>query len=129
MARSSDPLSNARYLATLCRDLGGERTRVNGVADHVHIVTTLPRTLSLAQLIEKIKKAPSKWIKPLDRRYRQFFWQRGNADFSVSPSQLDSVLRYLQSQEEHHRIRTFQEEYRDFLSRHGIKFDERYLWD
>jgi putative transposase len=117
------------YLATLCRDLGGERTHVNGVADHVHIVTTLPRTLSLAQLIEKIKKASSKWIKPLDLRYRQFFWQRGYAAFSVSPSQLDSVLRYLQSQEEHHRTRTFQEEYRDFLSRHGVKFDERYVWD
>jgi putative transposase len=74
------------YLATVCRDLGAELVHVGGVADHVHIVTTLPRTLSRAQLIEEIKKASSKWIKALDPRYRGFFWQRGYGAFSVSPS-------------------------------------------
>jgi REP element-mobilizing transposase RayT len=117
------------YLATICRDLGGEAFRADGVSDHVHIVTTLPRTLSQAQMIEQIKKASSKWIKPLEPRYRDFFWQRGYAAVSVSPSQLDGVLRYLQMQGEHHRTRTFQEEYRELLKRHGIKFDERYVWD
>ena len=72
------------YLATICRDLGAEVVRVGGVADHVHIVTTLPRTVSQAQLIEQIKKVPSKWIKTLDARYRSFFWQRGYGAFSVS---------------------------------------------
>jgi len=66
------------YLATICRDLGTEFVRVGGVADHVHIVTTLPRTLSQAELIEQIKKITSKWI----------LWQRGYGAFSVSPSQL-----------------------------------------
>ena len=75
------------YLATVCRDLGTEVVRVGGVADHVHIVTTLPRTVSQAQLIEQIKKVSSKWIKTLDARYRSFFWQRGYGAFSVSPSQ------------------------------------------
>lgn len=69
------------YLATICRDLGAELVRVGGVADHVHIVTTLPRTVSQAQLIEEIKKASSKWIKALDARYRGFFWQRGYGAF------------------------------------------------
>ena len=101
------------YLATVCRDLGAELVRVGGVSDHVHIVTTLPRTLSQAQLIEQIKKASSKWIKTLDSRYRGFFWQRGYGAFSVSPSQLEAVLQYVESQQEHHRTRTFQEEYRD----------------
>ena len=78
------------YLATVCRDLGAEVVRVGGVADHVHIVTTLPRTVSQAQLIEQIKKVSSKWIKTLDARYRSFFWQRGYGAFSVSPSQLRS---------------------------------------
>src|SRR5947209_7077476 len=73
------------YLATICRDLGAELVNVGGVADHVHIVTTLPRTLSQADLIERIKKASSKWIKTLDARYRGFFWQRGYGAFSVSP--------------------------------------------
>ena len=117
------------YLATICRDLGAELVRVGGVVDHVHIVTTLPRTVSQAQLVEQIKKASSKWIKALDPRYRGFFWQRGSAVFSVSPSQLDAVLQYIETQREHHRTRTFQEEYRELLRRHGVDFDERYVWN
>jgi putative transposase len=117
------------YLATICRDLGGEAFRVDGVTDHVHIVTTLPRTLSLAEMIEQVKKASSKWIKSLEARYRGFFWQRGYGAFSVSPSQLDAVLQYVQTQEEHHRTRTFQEEYRESLRRHDVEFDEQYVWD
>ena len=83
------------YLGTICRDMGADLAHVGGVADHVHIVTTLPRTLSQAQLIEQIKKLSSKWIKTLDTRYRGFFWQRGYGAFSVSPSQLEAVLRYI----------------------------------
>jgi REP element-mobilizing transposase RayT len=117
------------YLATICRDAGADFVRVGGVSDHVHIVTTLARTLSQAQLIEEIKKASSKWVKALDARYRGFFWQRGYAAFSVSPSQLDSVLEYVNKQQEHHRTRTFQEEYRELLRKHGVDFDERFVWD
>jgi len=117
------------YLATICRDLGSEALSVGGVADHVHIVTMLPRTLSQAQLIEGLKKPSSKWIKTLGTRYRRFSWQRGYGVFSVSPSQLGGVLEYLQRQEEHHRARTFQEEYRELLRKHHIEFDERYVWD
>jgi putative transposase len=117
------------YLATVCRDLGAEVVRVGGVADHVHIVTTLPRTVSQAQLIEQIKKVSSKWIKKLDARYRGFFWQRGYGAFSVSPSQLEAVVQYVDTQQEHHRTRTFQEEYRELLHKHGLDFDERYVWD
>ncbi len=112
------------YPATICRDLGTEFVRVGGVADHVHIVTALPRTLSQAELIEQIKKISSKWIKTIDTRYRGFLWQRGYGAFSVSPSQLDAVLQYVETQQEHHRTRTFQEEFRDLLRRHGVNFDE-----
>jgi putative transposase len=117
------------YLATICRDLGAELVRVGGVADHVHILATLPRTVSQSQLVEQIKKASSKWIKELDPRYRLFFGQRGYAAFSVSPSQLEAVLQYIEEQQEHHRTRTFQEEYRELLRKHGVDFDERYVWD
>ena len=117
------------YLATVCRDLAAEFVHVGGVADHVHILTTLPRTVSQADLIEKIKKTSSKWIKALDPRYRHFFWQRGYGAFSVNPSQLDAVVQYVETQPEHHRIRTFQEEYRELLRRHDLDFDERYVWD
>ncbi len=92
-------------------------------------MTTLRRTLSQAQVVEQIKKTSSKWIKELDARYRTFFWQRGYGAFSVSPSQLEAVLHFVEAQQTHHRTRTFQEEYRDLLRRHGIDFDERYVWD
>ena len=117
------------YLATVCRDLGAELVRVGGVADHVHIVTTLSRTLSQAQLVEQIKKTSSKWIKTVGASHRGFSWQRGYAAISVSPSQLEAVLQYIETQQEHHRTHTFQEEYRELLRRHGIDFDERYVWD
>jgi REP element-mobilizing transposase RayT len=117
------------YVATICRDLNAEAFRIGGVADHLHIVTTLPRTLSQAAMIEAVKKTSSKWIKALDPKYRGFYWQRGYGAFSVSPSHLEAVLKYVESQEEHHRTRSFQEEYREFLGKHGVEFDERYVWD
>jgi hypothetical protein len=80
-------------------------------------------------LIEQIKKTSSKWIKELVARYRGFFRQRGYSAFSVSPSQLKAVLKYIEGQREHHRTRTFEEEYRELLRRDGIDFDERYVWD
>jgi putative transposase len=117
------------YVATICRDLNAEALLVGGIADHLHIVTTLPRILSQAGMVETLKKTSSKWIKELDPKYRRFYWQRGYAAFSVSPSQLDSVLEYVKNQEEHHHTRTFQEEYRDFLRKYGVAFDEHYVWD
>jgi putative transposase len=117
------------YLATICRDLGSEFVHAGGVSDHVHITTALPRTITQAKLIEQIKKTSSKWIKSVDRRYHGFLWQRGYAAFSVSPSQLKAVLKYVDEQQEHHRTRTFQEEYRELLRKHGVAFDERYVWD
>jgi REP element-mobilizing transposase RayT len=117
------------YLATICRDVGAEVVRIAGVADHVHVVTTLPRTISQAEMLESIKKKSSKWIKGLSPDYRAFYWQRGYAAFSVSPSQIEGLLTYLESQEEHHRSRSFQEEFREFLRKHGVQCDERYMWD
>jgi putative transposase len=117
------------YVATICRDLNGEVLRVGGVADHLHIVTTLPPTLSQATMVETVKKTSSKWIKSLDSKYRQFHRQRGYGAFSVSPSQVNAVLKYVENQEEHHRTHSFQEEYRAFLRKHGVEYDERYVWD
>jgi REP element-mobilizing transposase RayT len=74
-----------------------------------------------------MKKASSEWIKSLGVRYRGFFWQRGYGALSVSPSHLEDVLRYVETQQEHHRTRSFQEEYRELLRRHGVNFDERYV--
>jgi putative transposase len=86
------------YLATICRDLGAEFVHTGGVANHIHIITTLPRTVSQAELIEQIKKTSSKWIKTLNTRYRAFAWQRGYGAFSVSPNHLEAVLQYVDGQ-------------------------------
>ena len=86
-------------------------------------------SLSQAEIVETLKTNSSKWIKALDAQYRGFFWQRGYGAFSVSPSHLDGVLQYIETQQEHHRTRAFQEEYRELLRKHGVQFDERYVWD
>jgi REP element-mobilizing transposase RayT len=117
------------YLATLGRDNEANVYRVGGVADHVHIVCTLPRTLSQSDYLEQIKKHSSRWMKEGGQEVDRFAWQRGYGIFSVSHSRLDEVIAYVEMQVEHHRKLTFQEEYRRFLTAHGIAFDERYVWD
>ena len=119
------------YLATLCQDLGCHCFEIDGTKDHVHIATTLPRTLSQADLVEDAKKKSSKWFKAEGHSPMagKFAWQRGYAAFSVSQSRLQSVVRYIQRQEVHHKRLAFQDEYRKLLIRHGVAFDERYVWD
>jgi REP element-mobilizing transposase RayT len=117
------------YLATVCRDCECEAYRVGGAADHVHIAARLARTISQAELLEKIKKTSSAWIKQQGPAYAGFFWQGGYGDFSVGWSQLEDLVRYIDHQEQHHRTTTFQEEYRNLLKKYHVEFDERYVWD
>jgi putative transposase len=102
---------------------------VGGVADHIHIVTALPRTLSQAQFIEQIKKPSSKWIKVLYARYRDFFLAEGLwCDFSEPESAQGSTAIHRDAARASSHLHV-QEEYRELLRRHGIDFDERYVWD
>jgi REP element-mobilizing transposase RayT len=117
------------YLATVCRDCGCEAYRVGGVADHVHIAARLSRTVSQADLLEKIKKTSSSWSKAQGADYASFFWQGGYGAFSICYSQLYDLLRYIGNQEAHHKTTTFQEEYRELLQKYNVPFDERYVWD
>ena len=117
------------YLATVARNVDCECFRVGGVADHVHLAVRLSRTLTMAKLIEELKTSSSKWLKTQSPALAAFAWQRGYGAFSVGPSDLNALLHYIDTQEEHHRTRTFQDEYRDFLTKYGIDHDERYLWD
>lgn len=117
------------YLASVCRDCDSQAYRVGGVADHVHIAARLSRTISQADLVEKIKKTSSGWMKKQGGSYAGFFWQRGYGSFSIGWSQLGNLLRYIDHQEAHHHTHTFQEEYRALLTKYGVEFDERYVWD
>lgn len=117
------------YLATVVRDFGSQFVVVGGVADHVHILFDTGKMHAPAKYVEQVKRESSKFIKTLGSNYESFYWQRGYGMFSVSPTHRDDVETYIRGQEDHHRKLTFQEEYRSFLQRYGIPFDERYVWD
>jgi REP element-mobilizing transposase RayT len=116
------------YLGGIIRGIGGAPIQIGGMPDHVHILSTLPKTLSLADFVRTIKSDSSKWIKSLDNYYQSFAWQEGYGAFSVSSSQMKNTIRYIQRQPEHHKIRTFNEEYRLFLEAYGIDYDERFAF-
>lgn len=117
------------YLATVARNADCECYRVGGVADHVHLAVRLSRTVTVAQLIGELKRSSSIWIKSQSPELDRFAWQRGYAVFSVGPPDQDALIHYIDHQEEHHRTRTFQDEIRAFLTKYGIEFDEKYVWD
>ena len=117
------------YLATVARGTGCECYRVGGVADHVHLALRLPRTVTMAAVVEEVKTASSIWLKTQSPALAAFAWQRGYGAFSVGPADIEALRHYIDTQEEHHRKRTFQEEYRAMLQKYGVPYDERYVWD
>ncbi|HZL90604.1 MAG TPA: IS200/IS605 family transposase [Pirellulaceae bacterium] len=117
------------YLIGTLQNLKCPSLQVGVVADHVHILCSLHRTLSIAKLVEEVKTSSSARIKEEGRQLANFQWQNGYGVFSVSPSNAPDVKQYVANQDEHHRQRTYHEEFRLLLARHGIEYDERYVWD
>lgn len=115
------------YLAATANRLGCPAISVGGVADHVHVVCSLGRTACVATVVAKLKVGSNLALR--QRYFSQFSWQNGYAAFSVSESTLGAVVQYVSEQEAHHKKVTFQDEYRAFLIRHNVSFDERYIWD
>jgi len=102
---------------------------VGGMPDHVHLLASVGRDTSTSELLRELKANSSKWIHETFAEQRNFSWQAGYAAFSVSYSRIDKVRHYIETQAEHHRTRTFQEEFLELLRRHHLAFDERYIWD
>ena len=117
------------YMATVLRNFGCPALLINTVEDHVHILFELGRTVAVCDAVEEVKKASSKWLKTQGVEFAVFSWQAGYGAFAVSESNVEAVRQYIAGQREHHRRKTFQEEYLAFLARHKIPFDERYVWD
>lgn len=117
------------YMAGVLQNLDCEPVLINGVADHVHILCSLSRTVTTAELVEEAKKRTSKWMKDQGPQYAEFFWQGGYGAFSVSESNIGQVRAYVANQENHHRTISFQDEFRAMCRKHGITVDERYVWD
>jgi REP element-mobilizing transposase RayT len=102
---------------------------IGGETDHVHALFVLSKNHTLVKVIEEVKRGSSKWLKDQCGSFSQFHWQNGYGAFSVSQSSVARVRRYIEEQTEHHRKRSFQEEFRLFLKRYGVEYDERYVWD
>ena len=117
------------YMATVLQNFGCPALLINSVEDHVHVLFELSRTVSVSRAVEEVKKASSKWIKTQGAEFAGFAWQAGYGAFAVSESNVPAVREYIAGQREHHRIKSFQEEYRAFWGRHRVAFDEQYVWD
>ena len=117
------------YTATVLKTAESPAVIINSAADHVHILCALSKNSSAADLVQEVKTSTSKWIKTKGRDLQKFQWQAGYGIFSVSPSQVAAVRRYIEDQEKHHRRMTFEDELRRVLVKCGVKYDERYVFD
>ncbi|KAA9353422.1 IS200/IS605 family transposase [Larkinella humicola] len=117
------------YLGGVCRQLECNPVKIGGYYDHVHILCILSKKIALMKLLEEVKKSSSKWMKTKGHTYRNFYWQDGYSAFSVNPSQVDAVVRYISNQYQHHGNTTFQDECRGIFQKYAMAYDERYVWD
>ena len=102
---------------------------IGGAADHIHTLFGLSKNHALCKVIEEVKKSSSKWLKTQGSAFASFHWQNGYGAFSIGVSQETRLRRYIEEQADHHRTRSFQDEFRMLLKRYGINYDERYVWD
>ena len=112
------------YLATVVRNLDSPWVVVVGVADHVHILFDMGKLHAPVEFVERAKRESSKFIKTLGTQYKDFYWQRGYGMFSVGPAQRDEAEDYVRDQQEHHRSKSYQDEFRAFLQRYDVEYGE-----
>jgi len=117
------------YIGGICKNLECFPIIIGGYKNHIHVLCLLSKKIALMKLVEEIKSHSSKWIETKDTRLKNFYWQNGYGAFSVSSSQVEMVKNYIENQYNHHKVKTFQEEYIEFLNSNQIEFDQRYLWD
>ncbi len=113
------------YLGGIARENKMKALAIGGVSDHVHMLLSIPATLSLAKAVQLLKGNSSKWIHETFPKLRTFEWQEGYGAFSIGISAIDATIAYIRNQTEHHRTRTFREEFMSMLRRHGFEYDER----
>ena len=116
------------YMGGIARENKMKAIAVGGTVDHVHALLSLPSTMSFAKAVQLIKGGSSKWVHDTFHEHQKFAWQEGYGAFSVSSSQVDKTVAYIQRQKEHHRKRSFQDEFIDLLDKHGIEYDRRYVF-
>jgi len=110
------------FLGGIARNIGCKPIEIGGVADHAHALIELNPKISISELVSKLKSNSSRWIREAEA-HPAFNWQRGYGAFSVCPREVEKIRRYIREQEEHHRTRTFREEYIELLEQSGVEFD------
>jgi REP element-mobilizing transposase RayT len=118
-----------KYMASIFRNYNSPSIIINGYKNHVHVLAYLSRIITIAKLMEEVKRESSKWIKTKGLRFEKFYWQVGYAAFGVGRNQLKIIINYIRNQKDHHRAKSFEEEYIDFLKRYSIDYNEGYMWD
>jgi REP element-mobilizing transposase RayT len=127
ISKEAKPQLQAYLIELAANSLGVFTEEIFANPDHIHWLCILPRTLTIAELVQKVKILTSPKMKEI--AHLDFAWQKGYGAFSVSQSKVDVVKKYIQHQEEHHQKLSFQEEYRRFLMEYEIEYDEKYVWD
>jgi putative transposase len=117
------------YLGGICKTLESQPIIVGGVADHVHILCLISKNNAVSKVIGELKRVSSIWIKTKGGIFNKFHWQNGYGVFSIGRSEINAIRVYIENQEEHHKVKTFQEEFRAFLQEYEMEYDEQYIWD
>jgi len=117
------------YVGGIIQNKRGKLICAGGMYDHIHLYASLPSTITIADFVSVVKSNSSRWVHESFPKRRAFAWQEGYGAFSVSKSEESKVIRYIRDQEHHHAKRTFKDEFREFLDRYQIEYNERYLWD
>ena len=116
------------YLGGIARANEMKALSIGGTDDHIHMLVSLPATLSLAKAVQLLEGTSSKWVHESSPTHADFAWQEGYGAFRISVSGVDDTIAYIKNQAEHHRTKTFGEEFVSFLKRHGLPFDDRYVF-
>ena len=116
------------YIGQLVNTTGCKEIRVGGMGDHVQILFLLSRDTTISHIVEEVKRNSSRWIKSVGSHYRMFAWQNGYGAFSVSQSVVSKTLDYINNQQEHHKKRSFKDEYKSFLESYNVQYDENYVF-
>jgi REP element-mobilizing transposase RayT len=117
------------YIGGICKEMECFPIKIGGHTDHLHILCLLSKKIALMNLLEEVKSHSFKWMKTKGTDCKNFYWQNGYGAFSVNPSEIDKVITYIENQKEHHKKKTFQDEYRAFLKKYKVEYDEKYVWD
>lgn len=117
------------YMATIFRNMDCPYVYVGGAKDHIHVLFDIGKTNLPVSIVREVKKDTSKFIKNIDKKYQDFYWQNGYGLFSASPANKEKVINYIDIQIEHHKTMSFEDEFRAYLKKYNINYEEKYIWD